>query len=258
MHADSEPLMSGEPPHLAIIDAVACSDVGRVRARNEDRLCIGPQRRWAIIADGMGGYQGGDIAAAIAVEFAGRVIERAWHDSWKVEQASIALLEATREANLAVYQAGVDDPKLANMGTTLLAVTVSGDMLLSAHVGDSRLYRLRNGELSCLTRDHTVWQQMIDEGMSDDSALAHAGARGVLTRALGVLETVEPDLNRHSLMPGDLFLMCTDGLTDMLHEEEMAGLLGAKSLELAARSLIAEANAHGGRDNISLVLLQTG
>lgn len=250
--------MNDDAPSLGVTRAVARSDVGRVRARNEDLTFIDPQLRWAILADGMGGYHGGDVAARIGVESASRTLERTYVANWGVAEASLALSAAAAEANLAVYQAGGEDPDLVNMGSTLLAVCPVGGGLVSVHVGDSRLYRLRRGSLLRLTRDHTLLQEFVDEGVLSEDDVRLSGARGVLTRALGVHETVEPEVRVHDLASDDLFLMCSDGLTDMLHEQDIAELLSADTLETAADALVLAANTSGGRDNISVILIRIG
>lgn len=250
--------MNEDASSLGVIQAVARSDVGRVRVRNEDLTLIDPARRWAIVADGMGGYRGGDIAARIGVEVSNKELDRAYSAQWGVSEASRALAAAVQEANLAVYRAGDEDPELINMGSTLLLVSPASGHLVSAHVGDSRLYRLRGGGLRRLTRDHTLLQDYIDDGTLSDEEVRLSGARGVLTRALGVHETVDPETGVHDLACGDLLLMCSDGLTDMLHEEDIAELLSGDSLDTAADALVLAANARGGRDNISVVLMRIG
>lgn len=250
--------MNDEASSLRVIHAVDRSDVGRVRARNEDLTFIDPQLRWAILADGMGGYHGGDVAARIGVQTTSKALERTYTTGWGVAEVSHALSAAAGEANFAVYRAGGEDPALINMGSTLLAACPVGGALVSVHVGDSRLYRLRRDELVRLTRDHTLFQEFIDEGVLSEEDVRLSGARGVLTRALGVHETVEPEVRVHDVAIGDLFLMCSDGLTDMLHEQDIAELLSADTLEDAADALVLAANARGGRDNISVILMRIG
>ncbi len=250
--------MNDHAPSPGVTQAIARSDVGRVRTQNEDLTFIDPQLRWAILADGMGGYHGGAVAARIGIESSSKALERTHAANWGVAEASLALSAAVGEANLAVYRAGGEDPALINMGSTLLAVCPVGGGLVSVHVGDSRLYRLRRGSLVRLTRDHTLTQELIDQGVLSENDVRLSGARGVLTRALGVHATVEPEVRAHDLARGDLLLMCSDGLTDMLHEQDIAELLSADSLETAADALVLTANTRGGRDNISVILIRIG
>lgn len=250
--------MNADPDPLRVVEAAARSDVGRVRVRNEDLTLIDPQLRWAMVADGMGGYHGGEIAARIGVQVSSQALDHAYRKAWSAMDCSRALLAAIDEANRAVYLAGGADPELSNMGSTLLVVCPVSGGLVSAHVGDSRLYRFRHGKLLRLTRDHSLLQEYIDEGVFSEEDVRLSAARGVLTRALGVHETVETEVGVHELVRDDVLLLCSDGLTDMLDEQDIAGLLSGDTLDAAADALVLAANVQGGRDNISVVLLRMG
>ena len=250
--------MNTDPDSSRVIEAASRSDVGRVRAHNEDLLFIDPGHRWAVLADGMGGYSGGAIAARIGVEVTCKALDRDYRKGWEANEASRVATAAVEEANREVYRAGDRDPELSNMGSTLLVVCPVRGGVVSVHVGDSRLYRFRCGVLQRLTRDHTLLQEYIDEGVFSEEEVMQSGARGVLTRALGVYETVEVEVGVHDIEPGDVLLLCSDGLTDMLHEPDIAELLSAASLEDAAEALVLAANLRGGRDNISVTLMRMG
>lgn len=239
------------------------SDVGRVRRRNEDALAVDEGRGWAVLADGMGGYRGGDVASRIAVEVTMRRLRQDLGASSEVDPARItAVLEAAvREANAEIRAAAVHDPNVSGMGSTLVVGAFLADRVLTAHVGDSRIYRLRGGVLERLTRDHTMLQQLVDAGILAPEEAAHSQFRGLLTRGLGVAPVVVPESGAHSAGPGDVFLLCSDGLTDMLDDDAIAAALQPLARreirpEEAADSLVALANAQGGRDNISLILVR--
>jgi protein phosphatase len=237
------------------IEFASRSDVGRVRVRNEDVVSVDSRHGWAVLADGMGGHRGGDVAARLAVATVSRQLASAYQPGWTAEAAGAALLAAVQAANTAIHRAARQSPELAHMGTTLVAAICADRHIVSAHVGDSRLYRLDAGRLVRLTRDHTVVQEQIDGGLIDDGQARHSVFRGLLTRGLGVEAVVSPELGRHAARPGDLFLMCSDGLTDMLYEEEIAALLaGGASLDAIAAQLVDAANRSGGRDNVSVIV----
>lgn len=237
------------------IEFASYSDVGRVRTRNEDVVSIDSDHGWAVLADGMGGHRGGDVAAHLAVTTVNQQLESAYRPGWAAEAAGGALLAAVQAANAAIHHAARQSIELAHMGTTLVAAICADQQLVCAHVGDSRLYRLDAGRLVRLTRDHTVVQEQIDAGLIDAGQARHSVFRGLLTRGLGAEAVVSPDLGRHAARPGDLFLMCSDGLTDMLYEDEIADLLvGGASLDAAAAQLVEAANRSGGRDNVSVIV----
>lgn len=237
------------------IEIAARSDIGRLRERNEDVIGLGLDQAWAILADGMGGYRGGDIAARIGVDAVERALAAAYRPDWSADEASHALKNAVRAANAEIYRAGQQDAELALMGSTVVAAIFVESDVIVAHVGDSRLYRLRDGVLHQLTRDHTVLQDRMDEGLLRADDVRLSSAKGMLTRGLGVTSRVEIDIATHEVRIGDLFLLCSDGLTDMLSDGEIADLMTTDaSLEQIADELVDAANRHGGRDNVSIVL----
>lgn len=239
----------------------ARSDVGRVRKRNEDSLAVREEHGWAVLADGMGGYRGGDIASRVAVELTLQRLERepAGADSRVPERVAAVLEAAARDANAGIRAHAARDPNLSGMGSTLVAAVFLADCVVAAHVGDSRMYRLRDAGLQQLTRDHTMLQELVDAGIMAPEDAARSQFRGLLTRGLGVSALVLPELGTHSARPGDMFLLCSDGLTDMLDEDAIAQVLVPAAglhmpLETAADRLVALANERGGRDNISVIL----
>lgn len=234
------------------------SHVGRVRVRNEDYVCCAEEMGLAVLTDGMGGHAGGAVASRLAAE--------AWmaHMQLVVAQRTVdagELRAAVAAANQSVFDEAQRDPFLQHMGTTLAGVCVcpSSGRLLACHVGDSRIYRWRSDVLDCLTRDHSVLREQSDAGMIDPLGSGSAALRGLLTRAVGVAVCVEADVADFPLQDGDIYLLCSDGLTDMLPDAEIADVLGALggAPRLAAEHLVDMANDRGGVDNVSVVIVSS-
>ncbi|HEY0670654.1 MAG TPA: Stp1/IreP family PP2C-type Ser/Thr phosphatase [Longimicrobiales bacterium] len=228
------------------VNATARTDVGRVRARNEDSFLLDAGASLYAIADGMGGHAAGDVASQTAIA----AFAAAFADTRSV-------LAAMKSANRAVIERAVAEPDKLGMGTTMTAVSIVGPSILAAHVGDSRLYRWRAHQLTQLTRDHTVVQDMVDRGaLSKEEAMYHPMS-SMLTRSLGSRADVEVDLLEDALQPGDLLLLCSDGLTGMMTDADIADVMQqGKALDDIAKELITRANRAGGIDNITVVLLQ--
>ena len=237
----------------------ARTHVGRARVRNEDALAVLAERGWAVLADGMGGYRGGDVASRVAVA---AILRRLEHEAdggrlRVVAEVRDSLMAATRDANAAILNEALAQPQLAGMGSTVVTAAFLADHVVSVHVGDSRLYRLRDGMFEPLTRDHTMLQEQIDGGIISAADAARVGFKGMLTRGLGVSEAVEPDTAVHTVQAGDIFLLCSDGLTDMVGDDGIAAALDpVGDLAASADRLVDLANANGGRDNISVILVR--
>lgn len=236
------------------ITAAAGSDVGQIREGNEDSYFAG-QTVFAV-ADGMGGHQAGEVASAIALEPLQELDGRTFEDP---TEASSALVRAIETSNDAVVERSLDDETLRGMGTTLTAVMVQGDLLITAHVGDSRAYLLRAGEpIRQLTTDHTLVERLVSEGrLSRDEAHVHP-QRNVITRAIGNEPDVSVDaLPALQLLPGDVVMLCSDGLTGPLDDGDIQILIDATGGgKDAVGALIGAANEAGGPDNITVVLLK--
>lgn len=238
---------------------LACrSHVGLVRENNEDSYTADEDYGLLVVADGMGGHCSGEVASRIAVESAAEELGHAQHEDLADELDSLLVAgRAIERANQAIFDEVGVHPEQRGMGTTLVVALFRDDRIYFAHVGDSRLYRLRNGRLHRLTRDHSLVQHLVDEGLFRSRAEAHEAGVGdnVLTRCLGQDPNVEVDVGDADLQSGDLFLCCTDGLTGMLSDERIATLLDVDgSLETAAARLEAAALGSGGTDNVTLVL----
>ena len=248
------------------LEIVLRTDTGRVREHNEDAVFANPHLGFVVLADGMGGYNAGEVASSMATtrlasELESALAARAPHATDGPGGEAFAgqcLRDAVADANAVIFQAAQDEAGYAGMGTTLVAALFFDDRVAVAHVGDSRLYRLRDGTLSLLTHDHSLLQEQIDSGLLSAEEARHSLNRNLVTRALGVDPLVEVDLAEHLVLPDDLYLLCSDGLNDMVPDEEIALALQTLSghLELAATQLVEMANDQGGRDNVSVILVK--
>ena len=233
---------------LRVAEQYAGTDTGRQRRANEDSLLA--HAPLFVVADGMGGAQAGEVASRIAVES----FQDGLDDSSEPEEALAAL---ARVANARIHELSHSHAEQAGMGTTLTAIYVGERDVSIAHVGDSRAYRLRDGELVRLTEDHSLVDELLRQGrLTPEEAVEHP-QRSVITRALGPEGVVEVDTRSYTARDGDVYLLCSDGLTTMLPEERLTDvLLGHRALRDAGEALIAAANEAGGRDNITVVLVR--
>lgn len=232
------------------------TDVGRVRDQNEDAWIGRPEIGLFAVADGMGGHAAGEVASRLAIDTLDESLDL--EPAGTVERAGSALDRAVRSAGLRIQRRARESAACRGMGTTLTALLLldGGDALL-AHVGDSRAYRVRSGRLERLTHDHTWVQEEVDRGaMTSEEARTHPAA-SVLTRALGTENGAQPDLLDPGWRPGDLFLLCSDGLTAALDDADLEEILsGADALDATADRLVREANDRGGPDNVTVVLVR--
>lgn len=239
---------------------VARADMGMKRSNNEDAVGIQPQAQpWplAVLADGMGGYNAGEVASAMAVDLiTAAVRNEAWAET-SAKRAQCELTDALQMANLAIFGAAQAAPECRGMGTTVVAALVLDDELLVAHLGDSRAYAWRAGRLQRLTRDHSLVQQDMDAGLITEEEASNSRYSHLVTRALGVMTQVEPELTHWPLQQGDRIMLCSDGLTDMLADPCLQTLFEENlPLPQLLDALIAAANAAGGKDNIGVVLIE--
>ncbi|MDA8092498.1 MAG: protein phosphatase 2C domain-containing protein [Betaproteobacteria bacterium] len=234
------------------------SDIGRLRGRNEDALGFVPELGLAVVADGVGGNAAGDVASAIAVDMAIAAFRREPGGVGR-EQRLSRLKRAVEAANTEIFSRATEVSEYYGMGSTIVAAAFADEVAAIASVGDSRVYRLRQGQLTQLTVDHTVVQEEIDRGWLDATVAATSPSWGVLTRALGVEPEVAVDVREDSAYPGDLFLLCTDGLSDVLEAGEVEQMASRQEdLAELARDLVFRANEKGGFDNISVLLVGIG
>ncbi|HEY0974307.1 MAG TPA: Stp1/IreP family PP2C-type Ser/Thr phosphatase [Solimonas sp.] len=240
------------------------SDTGRVRHNNEDAVGEDPDIGLIVLADGMGGYNAGEIASGIAVTTILDIAKRKWptlkhgevdrESGYSVE--ALMLKSAVEDAHQAIYQVSQSQPQCAGMGTTVVACLFHDDRMSIAYVGDSRLYRYRAGGLEQITRDHSLVEELVARGHYSREDAAKLVRKNIVTRALGVEPDVLVDLIEDTVDVGDIVMLCSDGLTDMVSDDVVGATLSkyADNLPLAAQRLIELANEGGGKDNVSAVL----
>lgn len=254
--------MLGDSAKLVIY---GITDVGQMREHNEDHIAWDKDMGLVIVADGMGGHNAGEVASEIAV----KSIQEALRDVLDPEMQgnhSIKMADAVREAityaNDEINREAGDNFAYNGMGTTVVLTLFHDDRVVSANVGDSRIYRFREDKLEQLTTDHSLVQEMLDNGYLSHEEAQMSASRNLITRALGISNVVDVDVKEDQVAYGDLYLICTDGLTDLVSDEEIVNLLkdhrsetDSCNLEEATRALVALANDKGGKDNISVVLV---
>ena len=250
----------------AKIDFAEISDVGRVRDHNEDAIGSVGKIGLMVLADGMGGYNAGEVASGIAVQIVTEMAidgadreERNDIDSHSgLMRQSIVLRDAVYRANKIIYQTAQSQTNCEGMGTTIVACMFYDDKISIAHVGDSRAYRLRAGQLEQITMDHSLLQELVDRGFYSAEEAQRSTNRNYVTRALGVEPTVDVEVHEHAVLPDDVYLLCSDGLPDMVEDDDIHLTISTfnASLDVVGQQLIDLANDHGGRDNVSVMLAQ--
>ncbi|MDO9438954.1 Stp1/IreP family PP2C-type Ser/Thr phosphatase [Hydrogenophaga sp.] len=241
-----------------IFEYFCLTDPGLIRDNNEDSVALDAENQVAVLADGMGGYNAGEVASAMATTFIKTELGR-WMSEGGNEASARELKRAMEicidNANRSIFNAANSNAQYAGMGTTLVMGLFHGTRVMIGHVGDSRCYRLRAGSFMQITRDHSLLQEQIDAGLISMEQAQFATHKNLVTRALGVEDTVLLEVNEHRIEDEDLYLFCSDGLNDMMSDERMAAILvTAGTLEEKAQALVDAANDAGGRDNISVIL----
>ncbi|MFT4560413.1 MAG: serine/threonine protein phosphatase PrpC [Gammaproteobacteria bacterium] len=249
------------------IEFVNVSDTGRKRPHNEDSAITDPEIGLALVADGMGGYKAGEVASAIAAKaildiVRGNVSVPQNRPSEDVEgdaglsAEALLVRDSIVDANTHIFRTATKVPQCQGMGTTVVAVYFHDNTAIIAHVGDSRVYRFRGDELAQVTNDHSLVQELIDRGFFTPEEAEANTPKNLVTRALGIDAKVEVDVKQEATQPGDIYLLCSDGLNDMVDDEEIRLTLSKYSANLveAAHELVRLANESGGKDNISVVL----
>lgn len=237
------------------ISFVGLSDVGLVRRNNEDYWAYLEDERLFILADGMGGHKGGEVASKEASEYLGVFFKRNFNASdHTLNGVMNALYESICEMNCIIHRMSRQFTELRGMGTTLCSVHLHPEGIVYAHVGDSRIYRLRNQKLEKLTRDHSLLRELIDLGQLSEQQADGFPYKNILTKAIGTESSIEPSVFTDDIQIGDQILLCTDGLTDMLTDEEIRVILASEQTQKAQR-LIDQALERGGRDNVTVVLI---
>lgn len=238
----------------------AKTDPGRARDNNEDSVVFDEPSLTAVLADGMGGYNAGEIASGMATAFIKSELSR-WlteaGEGAKAKEVRRAMEICVDNANRSIFNSANSNSQYAGMGTTLVVGVFREDKLVIGHIGDSRCYRLRAGVLEQITKDHSLLQEQMDAGLITPEQAATSSIKNLVTRALGVDESVLLEVNEHLVQAGDTYLMCSDGLSDMIDDDAIAKIVTEEApLELKAKQLIDQANDNGGRDNISVLLVE--
>lgn len=248
------------------LEFAGVTDIGRVREKNEDAIAISEEFQFAVLADGMGGYNGGEIASEMAVSGIKEILEKGLRRNrlpffWRPRRSIKKLLDdAISEVNQRIYQKSRSDPRYHGMGTTLAVAVFHDNRVTIAHIGDSRIYRFRNGQLEQLTRDHTWVQTQIDSGWMSEQEARISDYKNLLTRALGVHDHIEHDVQEYIVEPKDIYFLCSDGLSDTVSSNEICDFLFLKKegdLPTSTKILVEQANNNGGHDNVSVILCKS-
>jgi len=248
------------------LEIVSHTDPGMVRSHNEDSVASIAEKGLVVLADGMGGYNAGEVASGMATTVLTTELRQLLEDHAPHEidpksgtkAAQKMLQEQVAKANTSIYQAAQSQPQYAGMGTTLVVALFYDNKMMVAHIGDSRLYRMRGDEFSQVTKDHSLLQEQIDAGLLTKEQARHSSNKNLVTRALGIDPTVQTEIHEYDTSPGDLYMLCSDGLSDMVSDDDIGMALQAlgANLELAAQQLVQMANDNGGRDNVSVILVK--
>ena len=249
-----------------VLEIASHTDAGMVRSHNEDSIASVADKGLVVLADGMGGYNAGEVASGMATtvlttELRQLLEDHAPHevDPQSGQKAALKMLQQQiAKTNTSIYQASQSQRQYAGMGTTLVVALFYDNKVMVAHIGDSRLYRMRGDEFNQVSKDHSLLQEQIDAGMLTKEQAERSSNKNLVTRALGIDPAVEPEIHEYDTRPGDIYLLCSDGLSDMVSDEDIGMTLKAlgANLNLAAQQLVQMANDNGGRDNVSVILIK--
>ncbi len=248
------------------LEIVSETHSGMVRSHNEDSVACEPGFGLVVLADGMGGYNAGEVASGMAVSVVASEVRQRLQVGYPTdidgetgeELAVVLLRENIQKANASIYHAAQSQPQYSGMGTTIVSGLFYDNRVAAGHIGDSRMYRLRGDALEAITRDHSLLQEQIDAGIISVEDARLSRNKNLVTRAVGIDEEVEVEIHVHDVMVGDIYLLCSDGLNDMVEDEDIQATLHAfqGNLPLAASQLVQLANDNGGRDNVSVILVK--
>lgn len=249
-----------------VLQVVRQSDVGKQRDHNEDAIASDASIGLLVLADGMGGYKAGEVASDLAVlTIVATLVEALKNQTddiiqdiatFDVKMAIKAMNNAVKKANEVVYQISQNQPQCAGMGTTLVVCLLTDNKIVVGHIGDSRLYRLRHGVLQQMTEDHSLLQEQLNLGLITIEQAKYSNNKNLVTRALGIEPQVELEVHEHAVQVDDIYLLCSDGLSDLVDDEDICfkAVELSTNLDLMAKNLIKMANDNGGKDNISVVI----
>jgi protein phosphatase len=249
-----------------VLEFGVLTDPGMIRGNNEDAVLVEPALGLAILADGMGGGNAGEVASGMATTLLANDLRQALRSispgnpsANRNESRAFGLLrDKIAIANRSIFQAAEHQPQYAGMGTTLVVTLFYDNRVAVAHIGDSRLYRIRGGTLSQVTKDHSLLQAQIDSGMITKEQARQSKQKNIVTRAMGIEPDVETEIHEYPVQPGDVYVLCSDGLHDMVDDAEITRVLQRPRTDLqsATEELVKMANDNGGRDNVSVVLVK--
>ena len=238
------------------LESFGATDIGLVRLNNEDVWAQMPKERFFVLADGMGGHNAGEIAANETVRLLCDYVKEAHKNPHTTQEWLDILDQGVQKVNTSIFQLALKNKALEGMGTTLCFILIQNSSLIYGHVGDSRIYRLRKGRLTQLTHDHSLKGELIAKGKLDESRAA-SFPKNVITRAIGTAPTVTPDIDFLPIELGDLYFLCSDGLTDVLSNAQIQEILEESSnIQTASKNLILAANQKGGIDNITILIIK--
>lgn len=248
------------------LEMICMTHPGMVRAHNEDSVACEVSCGLAVLADGMGGYNAGEVASGIAASVVSSEIKHFLEDAnpedkdeaTGEENAVMLLRHNVQKANSSIYHAAQSQPQYAGMGTTIVSGLFYDNRVAVAHIGDSRMYRLRGEVFESITRDHSLLQEQIDSGMITKADARMSQNKNLVTRAVGIDAVVEAEVHVHDVKRGDIYVLCSDGLNDMVEDDDIADTVKTlkSNLPLLATQLIQAANDNGGRDNVSVILVK--
>ena len=246
------------------IQIVGYTDTGRVRQNNEDSIGYDSVLGLLVLADGMGGHLGGEVASSMSVDTIVQLVQQNLpsvgpgqidaNSGFSLE--SVCIQQAIDQANILVYEKSGSQSELRGMGTTIVVMLLYDNRFSLAHIGDSRCYRYRGQKMEQITKDHSLLQELIDRGFYTHEEAKKSLNKNLVTKALGIDPSITPDIQEELVMKNDIYLLCSDGLTDLVEDEDISLTIKrfSDNLEEAAKQLITKANQNGGKDNISVIL----
>ena len=235
------------------------TDVGRTRIANEDAYRFGTfddGASWAIVCDGMGGVHGGKIASSTAIDMVSQKIRKCYNPSMGMASVENLLLSSITTANCIVYDRGIGDSEIEGMGTTIVAVIIKNGEACIAHVGDSRAYKISDGKIQLITKDHSLVQEMLDLGQITQSEFENHPRKNIITRAMGVEEKIEIEFNTVEFGADDVLILCSDGLSGLVEQKDLLEIYNSSEFSTLSDKYIEAANDNGGVDNITVVVMK--
>ena len=241
------------------MNIVGMTDIGQIRSKNEDAFDFGffdDGTAWSIVCDGMGGAKGGQLASSMVIDVVGSKIKKCYNKLMPVTSFENLFLSSITTANVSVYDRSSVDDDLKGMGTTLVGAIVKNNEACIAHVGDSRAYIIHGSEIKQITKDHSLVQEMLDNGQITVEEFNSNPIKNIITRAIGINEEIEIDFDFVKVEDGDALILCSDGLSGLLSDDEILGIYINNEFEILTEKYIEKANENGGRDNITVVVMK--